>query len=46
MILLTKRLTKEKLERVLEISKKKVKDTFEYVIRIEVEVGKLKPEAA
>ena len=45
-ILLTTRRTKEKLERALEISKKKENDTFEDVVRLEGEVGKLKPEAA
>ena len=46
MLLLTTRLTKEKLEQALELSKKKSNNTFEYVARLEEEVGKLKPEAA
>ena len=46
MILLTTRRTKEKLERVLELSKNKENDTFEDVVRLEGEVGKVKPEAA
>ena len=46
MILLTTRRTKEKLERALELSKKKENYTFEDVARLEIEVGKLKPEAA
>ena len=45
MILLTTRVTKEKLERALEPSKKKSNDTFEDVVRSKGEVGKLKPEA-
>ena len=46
MMLLTTRRTDEKLERALELSKKKANDTFEDVVRLEGEVGELKPEAA
>ena len=46
MILLTTSRTKAKLEQALELSKKKANDTFEVVAMLEVEVGKLKPEAA
>ena len=46
MILLTTSHTKEKLEQALELSKKKANDTFEDVVRIEGELGKLKPEAS
>ena len=41
MILLTTRLTKENLERDLDISKKKANDAFGNVASIEVEVGRL-----
>ena len=46
MILLTTRRRKEKLERALDLSKKKANYAFEYVARLEGEVGKLKQEAA
>ena len=46
MILLTKRRTNKKLERALELSKKKANDAFEDVARVEGEVGKLKQQAA
>ena len=46
MILLTTRRTKEKLEQDLELSKKKANNTLEEVVRLEREVGKLKPEEA
>ena len=39
MILLTASLTKENLERYLEISNKEEYDTFEYMARIEGKVG-------
>ena len=44
MILLTIRRKKGKLERALDISKKKANYTFEDVSRFEVEVGKIKQE--
>ena len=39
MILLTTRHTQEKLERALEISKKKANDASEYVGRLEGKIG-------
>ena len=46
MILLTTRRRKEKLERALELSKKKANDALKDVARLEGEIRKIKPEAA